>query len=309
FLSARLVAQVQHVLVFPYDGASHDGLWRHNDEFVRCKVFPVVTDGQSHTIRYYQRGGTPPRLYIPARARALLADPTVPLLITEGEKKALTAGQEGLACVAVGGLWSWQAAGRPIADLDRIDWYERETVIVPDSDVWTRWDVVQAVFGLGKELEGRGAKVGVLKLPSGSDGTKAGLDDYPCAHSLDVFNALPRLALKHATFNQTTAWWRGWVKRKEEAADGGSDGSGLDRLERAESVRVLHPAQDIVDGVLWYGLPVDGALVAITSARHAHRGDKLPEGIALRHRDPGPSTVSRELAVRWVTTGEAGSVA
>src|SRR5262249_58376603 len=160
-----------------------------------------------------------PSYYIPARGGAALADPTVAFLITEGEKKALKANQEGLACVAVGGLWNWQTAGRAIADLDRIDWYERETVIVPDSDVWTRPDLLQPVFALGKELEGRGAKISVLKLPSGSDGTKAGLDDYLCAHSLDVFNALPRLALKHATFNRTTAWWRGWVKRKEEAAD------------------------------------------------------------------------------------------
>ena len=309
FLGTRLVAQVQHIMVFPYDGASHDGLWRHNDEFVRCKLFPSVSDGQGHTIRYYQRGGTPPRLYIPARARASLTDPTAPLFITEGEKKALKAGQEGLACVAVGGLWNWQTGGRPIADLDRIDWYEREAVIVPDSDVWTRPDLLQPAFALGKELEGRGAKVSVLKLPSRSDGAKAGLDDYLCASSLEAFNALPRLALKHAAFSRTATWWRGWVKRKEEADDTRSEASALDLLERAESVRVLHPAQDVLDSVLWYGLPVDGALVAITSARQAYRGDTLPEGIALRHTEPGPSTVSRELAVRWLTTGESGSMA
>ena len=182
-------------------------------------------------------------------------------------------------------------------------------MIVPDSDVWTRPDLLQPVFALGKELEGRGAKVSVLKLPSGSDGMKAGLDDCLCAHSLEAFNTLPRLTLKHTTFSRTAAWWRGWVKRKEEADDGRSEASALDLLERAESVRVLHPAQDVVDGVLWYGLPVDDALVAITSTRHAHRGDQLPEGIALRHADPGPSTVSRGLAVRWLTTGESGSIA
>ena len=141
-LSARLVDKVRHVLVFPYDGASHTIPMRRADEFVRCKLFPPVSDGQGHTIRYYQRAGTPPRLYIPATARAALADPAVPLLITEGEKKALKANQEGLASVAVGGLWNWQTNGRPIADLDRIDWVERETVVVPDSDVWTRPDLV-----------------------------------------------------------------------------------------------------------------------------------------------------------------------
>jgi len=192
-LSARLVDKVRHVLVFPYDGVSHGLPMRRADEFVRCKLFPPVADGQGHAIRYYQRAGTPPRLYIPAPARAALADPTVLLLITEGEKKALKANQEGLTSLAVGGLWNWQTNGRPIADLGRIDWVERETVIVPDSDVWTRPDLVQPVFALGKELEGRGAKVAVLKLPPVRDGTKAGLDDYLCAHAREVFEALPRL--------------------------------------------------------------------------------------------------------------------
>jgi hypothetical protein len=308
-LSARLIDKVRHVLVFPYDGTAHGIPLRRPDEFVRCKLFPPVSDGQGHTMRYYQRAGTPPRLYIPPPARAALADATVPLLITEGEKKALKATQEGLACLAVGGLWNWQANGRPIVDLDRIDWVEREAVLVPDSDVWTRPDLVQPVYALGKELEGRGAKVVVLKLPPVLDGNKAGLDDYLCAQSREAFDALPRLGLKHAAFSRTSAWWRGWVKGREGADETGSEATPLDLLERAGSVRVLHPAQDIVDGVLWYGVPVDGALVAITSARQAYRADRLPEGLALRHTDPGASTVSRDLAVLWLTAGESGSIA
>src|SRR5437899_12312350 len=107
FLSARLVAQVRHVLVFPYDGASHDGLWRHTDQVVRCKLFPPVSDGQGHSVRYYQRGGTPPRLYIPARARVSLTDPTLPLLITDGERKAPTPDLAGVASIGVDGPRRW----------------------------------------------------------------------------------------------------------------------------------------------------------------------------------------------------------
>ena len=58
-----------------------------------------------------------------------------------------------------------------------------------------------------------------------------------------------------------------------------------------------------------YGLPADGALVMITSSRQTYRADRLSEGIGLRRTEPGPSTVSRELAVRWLTTGEPGSIA
>jgi hypothetical protein len=308
-LSPRLVDKVRHVLVFPYDGTGHAVPITRPDEFVRCKLFPSVDDGQGHTIRYYQRAGTPPRLYVPAPARAALADSTRALFITEGEKKALKANQEGLATIAVGGLWNWQAQSRPIADLDRIDWVERETVLVPDSDVWTRPDLVQPVFALGKELEGRGAKVSVLKLPSGGAGEKVGLDDYLCAHEREAFAALPSLPLKHAAFTRAATWWREWVKRKEEGDENASEGTALDLLERAGSVRLLHPAQDVVDGVLWYGLPADDKLVLITSTRQVYRVNELPEGLGLCHSEPGPSTVSREAALRWLTAGEEGSIA
>ena len=305
-LSARLVERVQHVLVFPYDSPGHGGLWRRDDEFVRCKLFPPVRDGEGHTMRYYQRSGTPPRLYIPTRARTALADPSVPLLITEGEKKALKANQEGLACVAVGGLWNWQGGGRPIADLDRIDWCDRETWIVPDSDVWTRPDLLQPVFALGKELESRGAKVAVLKLPPGPNGTKVGLDDHLASHPPGDVGRLARLGLKHPVFARTATWWREWITRREEPAS--TSAGALELLERPETVRVLHPAQDVTEGVLWYGLPVEGTLVMITSNREAYRADLLPAGVALRHTDPGRSTVSRAVALAWLKLGGTGAM-
>jgi hypothetical protein len=272
-LSGRLADQVRHVLVFPYDVVGHGALWRRDDEFIRCKLFPPVSGRDGHTIRYHQRAGTPPRLYIPAHARAALTDPSVPLLITEGEKKALKANQESLACVAVGGLWNWQAGGRPLADLDRIDWCERETLVVPDSDVWTRPDLLRPVFALGKELESRGARVAVVKLPSGPDGAKVGLDDYLCAHAADEFDRLPRPGLKHPTFTRMATWWREWSRRRTEP-DAGAQPSVLELLERGETLRLLHPALDLVDGVLFYGVPV---------------GDKLTLSFARtrsgRHRD------------------------
>jgi len=307
-LSPRLVDRVRHVLVFPYDGASHGIPMRRPDEFVRCKLFPPVSDGQGHTVRYYQRAGTPPRLYVPGPARAALSDPAVPLLITEGEKKALKANQEGLAALAVGGLWNWQAGGRPIADLDRIDWVERETLIVPDSDVWTRPDLVQPVFALGKELEGRGAKVAVLKLPSIRNGTKTGLDDYLCAHPREAFDALPRLPLKHSALGRASAWWREWVKRKDAEPPAGEP-TVLELLERGETTRFLHPGLDVVDGVLSYGIPVGDRLTIVTSRREGFTPQTLPSGMALRHADPGPSSVRHETAAAWLGGSTEGSVA
>jgi len=82
YLSQRLVQKVQHCYLIPYPDS---------DGFYRVKLFPPVPDKDGHAIRYYQPAGTAPRLYLPPRARAALADPSVPLLITEGEKKALKA--------------------------------------------------------------------------------------------------------------------------------------------------------------------------------------------------------------------------
>ena len=307
-LGARLAEQVRHALVFPYDVVGRGGLWRRDDEFVRCKLFPPVSDGDGHAIRYHQRGGTPPRLFIPAPARAALADPSVPLMIAEGEKKALKANQEGFACVAVGGLWSWQAGGRPIADLDRIDWCERETAIAPDSDAWTRPDLLQPVFALGKELESRGAKVAVLKLPPGPGGAKVGLDDYFCAHRPGAFGKLSRLGLKHPTLTRLMSWWREWSRRRDASA-GEAPQSVLELLERGETTRLLHPALDVVDGILFYGIPVMDTLTLITSRREGFTSETLPAGLALRHTDPGPCAVRHEVAAAWLAGRAEGSAA
>ena len=199
----------------------------------------------------------------------------MPLLITEGEKKALKANQDGLACVAIGGLWNWQVGGRPIADLDRIDWCERETLIVPDSDAWTRPDLLQPVFALGKELEGRGAKVAVVKLPAGADGAKVGLDDYLCAHARGALDDLPRLGLKHPAFTKMVTWWREWSRRKEPG-EAEAPQTALELLERGETVRFLHPALDVVDGVLFYGVPVGDKLTIVTSRRQGFTPETMP---------------------------------
>ena len=46
-LSARLVDKVRHVLVFPYDSVSHTIPMRRPDEFVRCKLFPPMSESST----------------------------------------------------------------------------------------------------------------------------------------------------------------------------------------------------------------------------------------------------------------------
>ena len=51
--------------------------------------------------------------------------------------------------------------GEPIDDLKLIEWDGRDVVIIPDSDVFQRQDLLRAVYALGRELRERGASVSV----------------------------------------------------------------------------------------------------------------------------------------------------
>jgi hypothetical protein len=140
--------------------------------------------------KYLTAKGAGNRLYIPAGVEdALILD--TPLLITEGEKKALKATQEGFACVALAGVWCFRqkdaASGlsQPLPEFDRILWSKRSVFIVFDSDLADKPAVQQAERALAEELEGRGAVVRIVRLPDGPEGQKVGLDDFLVLHGSD----------------------------------------------------------------------------------------------------------------------------
>jgi hypothetical protein len=297
YCSPALIEKVTSLLLFPYPGT---------DDFYRLKLFPAVSDGDGRHVRYYQPARTPPAFYVPPTTRAVLADPGVELLAGEGEKKAAKGNQENLSMIGLGGLWNWRHAGRPILDFDLIDCFERSVLLVPDSDVWTRTNLLQATYALGKEFESRGAVVAVIKLPTGADGGKVGLDDFLVAQTVDELRMLPRPSLKDRVFARVGGWWKNWSKRQAEAQEHTADARTL--LETAGSVIRLHPAQDLVGDVLTYGLPTERGPVIITSAREVWRGDQPPKGIALRHRALPFSSISPATATAWLNEA-TGSVA
>jgi len=147
---------VKSAMVFPYGGG-----------FYRAKLFPAIHTKDGKIIRYLQRKGSAPRIYIPKGVEKYLLDPNVTLGITEGEKKALAAFQNGLPCIAVAGVWSWLSQGRPISDFDLIAWKHRRILIIGDADVWLpkNDNLRRAVFALAKEIESRGAKSDLIILP------------------------------------------------------------------------------------------------------------------------------------------------
>lgn len=161
--------------------------------------------------KYYQPKSSGNHLYIPPGLPTGWAkDPTVPLVITEGEKKALAAAQQGLVCVGLGGVNSWRnrtlklpagsqiekgtEQGSLIVKLDdksvamleeqvcpellEIIWMTRQVTVVFDSDTNDNEEVQDAAFQLGTWLEDRGAEVGQFLLVAYDDGRKCGLDDF-----------------------------------------------------------------------------------------------------------------------------------
>jgi Protein of unknown function (DUF3631)/Domain of unknown function (DUF3854) len=123
-------------------------------------------------------------LDVPPRVRQHLANPDVPLWITEGAVKADAAASAGLACVALFGVYGWRAKSdfggtQVIPQLEWLHLKDRRRVYLAfDSDVMLKLQVHDALSRLYGVLEHRGADVAVVLLPAGEHAEKTGLDDY-----------------------------------------------------------------------------------------------------------------------------------
>ena len=148
--------------------------------------------------KYLQPKESQIRVYFPGGMTDALSDPTTPLYIIEGEKKALRAHQEGLTCIGLGGIWAWKREGKMLPGFDRIAIKGREILIVPDND-WTKTPSAYgqkisqqaSVEGLSLALMKRGAKVKVIMLPESHK--KIGLDDYLNENPVESLNNLETL--------------------------------------------------------------------------------------------------------------------
>lgn len=172
--------------------------------YARVKLDHPGTDGT----RYRSPAQQPNRIYLPPSLdRKVLADISAPIWITEGEKKALKAAQEGLVCIALPGVWSWRTRTADqksvaVADLDAITWRGRTVYIVFDSDLATNPSVRLAEFELARELARRVATVKAVRLPGGPSGAKVGLDDYLLTHSVEALCQLEPVEIHNPKIRQ-----------------------------------------------------------------------------------------------------------
>jgi hypothetical protein len=170
--------------------------------FTRIKLDRASADGKRYRTR--KDGGN--RLYIPPLVDpARLADPSVPVYLTEGEKKTLKANQEGLLTLGLAGVWNWRTTrpdGRTgaLPEFDTIPWTNRPVYIVYDSDpkLSTTTEVHRAEAALAEELAPRGAQVFAIHLPADQSGVKVAFDDYLVRHSVETFCALEPVLLAPA---------------------------------------------------------------------------------------------------------------
>lgn len=144
---------------------------RQSDGTYPCKV-----------IKYEFPKGVGTRLDCPPICQPMLADPSIPLWVTEGQKKADALASHGLCAIALLGVWNWKGKNDVggttfLADWDYIALDNRNVHIVFDSDIMQKREVRQALDRLAEHLQRRKAHVSAVYLPPGEDG-KVGVDDW-----------------------------------------------------------------------------------------------------------------------------------
>jgi len=169
---------------------------------------------------------------VPPQARDLIGDPSQPLLITEGARKADAAVSKDFCCISLSGVWSWRGKNdlggtTALADWELIALNGRRVYVLFDSDVTQKRQVRAALVRLCRFLRSRGARVKVVNLPSGPNGEKVGLDDYIAAgHQLLALLMEPgdaelsdqaRATQEHAVPYEAAPHGLFWIRRTKDA--------------------------------------------------------------------------------------------
>ncbi len=145
-------------------------------------------DHEGHARKYLYPGGQRMRLDCLPRCQRTLGDPTVPLYVTEGMKKADALASHGCCALALLGVWNWRGTNTEGGKTALQDWQHvalqgREVRLVFDSDLAENPKVHAALEALADFLSAKGATVHIAYLPS-AEGQKVGVDDYLLTHTI-----------------------------------------------------------------------------------------------------------------------------
>jgi len=160
---------------------------------------PDIRDGKTDA-KYLSSPDRAHLYFAPGTTPALLSDTGVPIVVVEGEKSVLALTAAGrragraLVVVGLGGCWGWRGRiGKvtapdgavvdekgPLPDWNRLEWKNREAVIVFDANAGSNPKVEAARHSLAEYLRSLGAQVRIAELPleSGVNGP----DDFVAKH-------------------------------------------------------------------------------------------------------------------------------
>lgn len=150
-------------------------------------------------LKYEIPKNTGVRVDCPSSCMKKLKNPSIPLYITEGQKKADSLATAGACTIDLLGVWNFKGrnefgATTILADFDFVAWENRSVRIVFDSDVMYKPSVRQAMERLTEILQRKGATVSAIYLPNHPSGAKWGVDDWLASgHDLKDLEALAEL--------------------------------------------------------------------------------------------------------------------
>lgn len=133
--------------------------------------------------KYASVAGMTNRIDVHPRNTHLVADPAVPLYITEGVKKADALTSRGCCTIALSGVFNWRSRLGTLGDWEDIPLKVRTVVLCFDADALTNRNVANAMGRLGKWLKSKGAaRVCYIVTPHRCGGTETkGVDDFLAA--------------------------------------------------------------------------------------------------------------------------------
>jgi len=140
-------------------------------------------DKRGKPIRYETPSGARIIADVHPRMLGAVADPSIPLWMTEGAKKGDALASRGRCAISLVGVWMFRPkdSDEMLPCFDHVALAGRRVYVVYDSDVMHKPEVVMALERLVDDLEARGARPLVVYLPDAPDGSKQGVDDYLAA--------------------------------------------------------------------------------------------------------------------------------
>ena len=224
-------------------------------------------------------------------ARARLLDPAIPLIITEGVKKAdAMFGAWNMPVVALTGVYNWRGKNDASGVTALDAWQDiplkgkdgsRTVYIAFDSDISTNPNVKRAAETLASYLASKGAHVRYFAFPS-EDGRKVGGDDY-------VVSGGSHLAL----IQTATDYPPGWAPTERTAS--GRPAIVINNRNLDDKIRDAIAALNLCEPPLWF----------VRDQDYVRVGESRDGAPIIERHTPGTMQVALATAATWlVDAGE-----